>query len=29
MPEATTQTVQNLFPTVSADSPLTGSPLAG
>lgn len=29
MPETTTQTVQNLFPTVSADSPLTGSPLSG
>lgn len=29
MPETTTQTVQNLFPTVSADSPLAGSPLAG
>jgi hypothetical protein len=29
MPEVTTQTAQNLFPTVSADSPLTGSPLSG
>lgn len=34
MPETTTQTVQNLFPTSTstptvADSPLTGSPLAG
>lgn len=33
MPETTTQTVQNLFPTstptVAADSPLAGSPLAG
>lgn len=29
MPETTTQTVQNLFPSVSADSPLAGSPLSG
>lgn len=29
MPEATTQTVQNLFPTVTADSALAGSPLGG